>query len=84
MESGHLVERTKVKTLFALPAVGLVAILVLGACSFGEETTTVQNIPAIEMTNVEMEALISETIEENYPLEYILQQEKSAEEWSET
>jgi len=62
----------------------LIAILALEACSFGEETTTVQNIPAIEMTNAEMEALISEKIEENYPLEYILQQEKSAEEWSET
>jgi len=36
------------------------------------------------MTNAEMEALISEKIEDNHPLEYILQQEKSAEEWSET
>jgi hypothetical protein len=36
------------------------------------------------MTNAEVEALISEKIEDNHPLEYILQQEKSPEDWSET
>lgn len=85
IESGHLVERTKMKKqIFAFLAVGLVAILVLGACSSGVEPTAVQEAPAAEMTDAEMEALISEKIEDQHTLEFILQQEKTAEEWSET
>lgn len=71
------------KQLFAFLAVGLVAILVLGACSTGP-VTTVQEAPAVEMTDAEMEALIAEKIEDNHTLEFILEQEKTAEEWSET
>ena len=71
------------KQLFAFLAVGLVAILVLGACSTGA-VTTVQEAPAVEMTDAEMEALIAEKIEDNHTLEFILEQEKTAEEWSET
>ena len=71
------------KQIFAFLAVGLVAILVLGACSTGA-VTTVQEAPAVEMTDAEMEALIAEKIEDNHTLEFILEQEKTAEEWSET
>ena len=39
---------------------------------------------ASEMTDAEMEALISEKIEDNHTLQFILGQEKTAEEWSET
>jgi len=62
----------------------LIAILALEACSSVGKATRCRTAPEVEMTNAEMEALISEKIEENCPLEYILQQEKSAEEWSET
>ncbi len=86
------------KQLFAILAVGLVAILVLGACSSGVEPTVVQEAPttaqevpaevqeapAESLTDAEMEALIAEKIEDNHTLEFILSQEKTAEEWSET
>ena len=72
------------KQIFAFLAVGLVAILVLGACSSGVEPTAVQEAPATEMTDAEMEALITEKIEDEHTLEFILQQDKTAEEWSET
>lgn len=73
------------KQLFAFLAVGLVAILVLGACSSGvEPTAVVEDVPAGEMTDAEMEALIKEMIEDEHTLEFILQQDKTAEEWSET
>ncbi len=39
---------------------------------------------ASERTDAEMEALISEKIEDNHTLQFILGQEKTAEEWSET
>ncbi len=71
------------KQFFAFLAVGLVAILVLGACTSGG-ATTVQDAPAVELTDAEMEALIAEKIEDEHTLEFILQQEKTAEEWSET
>jgi len=45
------------KQFFAFLAVGLVAILVLGACTSGG-ATTVQDAPAVELTDAEMEALI--------------------------
>jgi hypothetical protein len=45
----------------------------------------VQDVPAeVTMTDAEMEALISEKIEDEHTLEFILQQDKTAEEWSET
>jgi len=72
------------KQLFAFLAVGLVAILVLGACTSGGDVTVVQNAPAGELTDAEMEALISEKIEDEHTLEFILQQDKTAEEWSVT
>jgi ABC-type glycerol-3-phosphate transport system substrate-binding protein len=73
------------KQFFKFLAVGLVAILVLGACSSGGATTVVQDVPAeVTMTDAEMEALISEKIEDEHTLEFIMQQDKTAEEWSET
>ena len=72
------------KQFFAFLAVGLIAILVLGACSSGGEATMVQDAPAVEMTDAEMEALITEKIKDKHTLEFILSQEKTAEEWSET
>jgi len=73
------------KQFFKFLAVGLVAILVLGACSSGGGSTVVQDVPAeVTMTDAEMEALISEKIEDEHTLEFILQQDKTAEEWSET
>ena len=103
------------KQIFAILAVGLVAILVLGACSTGiaptevqeapteavqeapaevEEAPTeavqeapteaVQEAPAGTLTDAEMEVLIADKIKDNHTLEFILSQEKTAEEWSET
>ncbi len=72
------------KQFFAFLAVGLVAILVLGACSSGGEAPVVQEAPSGEVTDAEMEALIKEKIEDEHTLEFILQQDKTAEEWSET
>lgn len=72
------------KRIFALLAMSLVAIFVLGACSSGGEATVVQEAPAAEMTDAEMEALITEKIKDKHTLEFILSQEKTAEEWSET
>jgi len=89
------------KQFSAFLAVGLVAILLLGACSTGvpttvqeapvveeetvvEETEIVAEAPAAEMTDAEMEALITEKIKDKHTLEFILSQEKTAEEWSET
>lgn len=72
------------KQLFTFLAVSLVVILVLGACSSPAEPAVVQDAPAQEMTDAEMEALISEKIEDNHTLQFILSQEKTAEEWSET
>lgn len=64
---------------------GLVAILVLGACSSRGGSTVVQDVPVeVTMTDAEMEALISEKIEDEHTLEFIMQQDKTAEEWSET
>ena len=47
-------------------------------------TEAVQEAPASEMTDAEMEALITEKIKDKHTLEFILSQEKTAEEWSET
>ena len=68
---------------FALLAVGLVAILVLGACTSGESTKTAET-QAMKLTDAEMEALITEKIHDKHTLEFILSQDKTAEEWSTT
>jgi uncharacterized protein YgbK (DUF1537 family) len=49
-----------------------------------EATAVVEEAPATELTDAEMEALISEKIKDKHTLEFILSQEKTAEEWSET
>lgn len=102
------------KHFFALLAISLVAILVLGACApvaemtvvpepavaqetavvqeapvvqeepVVEATAVVEEAPAAELTDAEMEALISEKIKDKHTLEFILSQEKTPEEWSET
>ncbi|HQJ32421.1 MAG TPA: hypothetical protein PLO13_03615 [Anaerolineaceae bacterium] len=72
------------KTFFAFLAVGLVAILVLGACSSGGETKVAQDTQAAGKEDAEMEALITEKIHDKHTLEFVLQQEKTAAEWSET
>ena len=86
------------RQLFAILAVSLVAIMVLGACSSGVEPTTVQEVPtqvqevptavqetpAQSLTDAEMEALIAEKAHDQHTLDFILGQDKTAEEWSET
>ena len=88
------------KHFFAYLAMSLVAIFILGACSSGGETTMVpvaptavvqtepaavdQTEPAAVMTDAEMEALIAEKAQDQHTLDFILSQEKTAEEWSET
>lgn len=86
------------KSFIAFLAVGLVAILLLGACSSGveptavqeaptkvqEAPTTVQETPAASLTDAEMEALIAEKAHDQHTLEFILGQNKTAEEWSTT
>jgi len=79
------------KPFIAFLAVGLVAILLLGACSSDveptavqEAPTTVQETPAASLTDAEMEALIAEKAHDQHTLEFILGQNKTAEEWSTT
>jgi len=102
------------KQLFGLIAIGMIAILALGACSSGGEatavveTTVVQESPTVQespivqdtpvvqespvveetqaegMTDAEMEALITEKIHDKHTLDFILSQNKTAEEWSTT
>jgi NADH dehydrogenase FAD-containing subunit len=80
------------KRFFGLIAIALVAIFVLGACSSGSKTpvaptqpaAVVQTEPAAAMTDAEMEALITEKVHDKHTLEFILSQDKTAAEWSET
>ena len=78
------------KQFFAFLAVSLVAIIALGACAPQAEPTTAVEVPAtvevqeVTLTDAEMEALITEKIKDKHTLEFILSQDKSAEEWSET
>lgn len=93
------------KSFITFLAVGLVAILLLGACSSGvaptevqeipttvqaaptevqEVPTVVQETPAASLTDAEMEALIAEKAHDKHTLDFILGQDKTAEEWSET
>lgn len=71
------------KQFFGLIAIGMIAILVLSACSTGS-TTKVTETGATKMTDEEMKALITEKIKDKHTLEFILEQNKTAEEWSET
>ena len=121
LEWCHVVERIDLKKqLFGLIAIGMIAIMVLGACSSGGEATaevetpvvqespavqespTVQDTPVVQespvveaspvfeetpaegMTDAEMEALITEKIHDKHTLDFILSQNKTAEEWSTT
>jgi len=75
------------KTLFAFLAVSMIAILALAACSTGAGTpaaTKAQDTQAASMTDAEMEALITEKIHDKHTLDFILQQSKTADEWSTT
>ena len=72
-------------------ALSLVAIMALAACSSTSPTTATlpdsqQSAPeTLEMlSDAEMEALITEKIEDEHSLEFILEQDMSAEEWSKT
>lgn len=47
-------------------------------------TVEVQDTQAVSMTDAEMEALITEKIHDKHTLDFILQQSKTAEEWSTT
>ena len=47
-------------------------------------TVEVQDTQAVSMTDAEMEALITEKIRDKHTLDFILQQSKTAEEWSTT
>lgn len=79
------------KRLFTFLALSLVAIMALAACSSTSPTTATlpdsqQSAPeTLEMlSDAEMEALITEKIEDEHSLEFILEQDMSAEEWSKT
>lgn len=77
------------KQLFKLLAIGMVAILVLGACSSGktspaEVAPTAAEVEGANLTDAEMEALITEKIKDKHTLAFILEQDMTAEEWSET
>ncbi|MDD2523138.1 MAG: hypothetical protein PHW11_10035 [Anaerolineaceae bacterium] len=70
--------------------VGLLAILVLSACST-QATETVETPIAVDATldlstlsDTEMEAFILEKTQGNHTLEFILEKDFTREEWSET
>ena len=78
------------KRLLSLLSLSLIAILALAACT---STPTVETAPLPDLeqspaepqeplSDAEMEALIAEKIEDNHTLEFILEQDMTAEEWS--
>ena len=78
------------KRFLSLLALSLIAILALAACT---STPTVETAPLPDLeqspaepqeslSDAEMEALIAEKIEDNHTLEFILEQDMTAEEWS--
>ncbi|HHX08340.1 MAG TPA: hypothetical protein GX730_02745 [Chloroflexi bacterium] len=78
------------KRLLSLLSLSLIAILALAACT---STPTVETAPLPDseqspaeplgpLSDAEMEALIIEKIEDEHSLEFILEQDMTAEEWS--
>lgn len=78
------------KRLLSLLSLSLIAILALAACT---STPVVETAPIPDseqspaeplgpLSDAEMEALIIEKIEDEHSLEFILEQDMSAEEWS--
>lgn len=61
----------------------LVAILALSACGTKTEAPVVEDGTEM-LSDAEMEALITEKIEDEHTLEFILSQDFTAEEWSDT
>lgn len=74
-----------------------VMVIIIAACSSNPTPTTAPTLPvddiatvvepvasAGELTDAEMEALITEKIGKNHTLDFILSQDKTAEEWSTT